>query len=222
MVWELIFKRIKFCLYLNFFVFLLKYEIRTQNDWLNNTRIPKEIVCDGNINIPLANNPEYRIILCYSIHNLRIGSSAQTVSTAVKLTYVTYCAYIFIVCIDQLLEVITMDPWFHFSQEDFTSFVKTIDTAERTALVKSSFQLHTRFCASKAKALCDLAYEILEYCMITELNFTALCYLMFSVWKELEHMMKSCSQDSRDMDFMTRFKLSVCISRYEQRKLTKK
>lgn len=75
--------------------------------------------------------------------------------------------------------------------------------------------MYTRFCSSKVNILIDLAYEILDYCVHSQLNHASTLYLMSVISKEFDQIIQN---GEPDFDFLSRFKIAVSDTKvYEQR-----
>jgi hypothetical protein len=78
-----------------------------------------------------------------------------------------------------------MEMWFNITGADYTEFCGNSDTKVRTAIAKASFLQKDKFCSSKAQLLCDLAYQALEYCASSQLNYPSTATLLVLISNEL-------------------------------------
>lgn len=81
-----------------------------------------------------------------------------------------------------------MDSWFSVTEDEYHFFVKSEDETERSRIVVESFKPRSYFCDSKLRILNDLAYQILEFAVATNLRYASVCCLFNALSEELRIM----------------------------------
>jgi hypothetical protein len=81
-----------------------------------------------------------------------------------------------------------MEMWFNITDTDYTEFCSNSDVKARTVISKKSFLQNDKFCSSKAQLLCDLAYQAMEFCASSQLNYPCTATLLVLISNELNDL----------------------------------
>lgn len=103
-----------------------------------------------------------------------------------------------------------MKTWFQLSEEEYMEFGASTEATVRMRIARGSFKLQNSFCDSKAKVLCDLAFQALDFSFISNLAYNSLCALLYVLSEELCHILNN----HKDIESTPRRRFASSVSNF--------